>query len=94
LILNELITNAVKHAFSGGRRGRITLRIHRSDHELVIALLDDGAGFADLAEPSDGIGQTLVQRLSRQIGATTHWDGTEGGVSVTVALPAPPEEVL
>ncbi|MBD3317587.1 MAG: PAS domain S-box protein, partial [Chitinivibrionales bacterium] len=45
LIVNELVTNAYKHAFAGGRRGTITLSLHRSDtHQLTLIVDDNGIG--------------------------------------------------
>ena len=45
LILNELITNALKYAFPERRRGRITIKAYRSEkEEIVLEVSDDGIG--------------------------------------------------
>ena len=45
LILNELISNSLKHAFPGGAAGKITVRAAKHDNEtLEIAVSDNGAG--------------------------------------------------
>ncbi|MEF2552894.1 PAS domain-containing protein [Aurantimonas sp. A2-1-M11] len=45
LILNELITNAVKHAYGDGRGGELSLDVRQSDGHALIDLRDDGPGF-------------------------------------------------
>lgn len=69
LIVNEVISNAMKHAFEGRARGNIAVTARALDGsraELVIA--DDGVGY----EPSDdhrGMGTRLVRALGQQLGS-------------------------
>ncbi|HOX31415.1 MAG TPA: FIST C-terminal domain-containing protein, partial [Spirochaetales bacterium] len=44
LVVNELVTDAVKYAFPGGRRGRIEVSLAQEGEALVLAVRDDGAG--------------------------------------------------
>ncbi len=44
LILNELITNALEHAFPDGRSGSMEIRAHTTDGEVEITIADDGCG--------------------------------------------------
>ncbi len=77
LIVNELVTNAAKHAFPDGV-GTITVRLERSEDILRLIVEDDGKGLGN-AEPTDGLGTKLVSMLARQIGAkleTISRDGT------------------
>ena len=70
LIVTELITNAVKHAFPGGRRGTVTVGLKRSGAGIILEVRDDGAGLPpgfDLAA-TPGMGFNLVRALSDQIG--------------------------
>lgn len=91
LILNELITNAVKHAFADGRSGRISLTVKQEGESVVMELCDDGPGFdPDIARPLS-IGTSLIQRLSRQIKAQTLWRTNGEGTCATVTFPAMPE---
>jgi PAS domain S-box-containing protein len=72
LILNELITNALKHAFPGGRQGclRVALRAI-GEGQLELTVQDNGVGlpheFSD--QDSDSLGLTLVATLAQQIEA-------------------------
>ncbi|MBN2171031.1 MAG: GAF domain-containing protein [Candidatus Krumholzibacteriota bacterium] len=92
LLLNELITNAIRHAFPAGRAGRIRVAFRRlpgGEAELVVA--DDGVGLpagADPAAPAT-LGLQLVQTLTRQLGGRIDYlpgDGT----TARVRIPWPP----
>ena len=70
LCLNELVTNAIKHA-SSSDGARITVRLVRRDGLDELSVEDDGPGFVISAPPqrrSSGLG--LVQSLARQIRGT------------------------
>jgi PAS domain S-box-containing protein len=72
LILNELITNAFKHAFPDGRRGEIRVGLARlADGRIELSVADDGvglpAGYDDAGRGS--IGQTLIRLLCDQLEA-------------------------
>ena len=44
LILNELIMNALKHAFPPGRGGRLAIAVSGTDRRLEVVIADDGIG--------------------------------------------------
>jgi len=70
MIINELLTNAVKYAFTGERPGVIHVRIIRKDDKHVeIIIKDNGVGLPDALEISSsrGIGLTLVRMMIQQI---------------------------
>lgn len=72
LILNELITNALKHGFPDGRCGTIRVALGEvSRGKLQLLVEDDGVGMAagfDLAQ-SQTLGMHLVSALAEQLGA-------------------------
>ncbi|MDB5701367.1 MAG: hypothetical protein JWL66_1566 [Sphingomonadales bacterium] len=87
LVLNELITNAVKHAYPKECGGELVLTVSARDDHALIKLQDDGPGFdPDMPNP-DSIGRALIERLSRQIQAETCWDVTPNGTGVSVKFP-------
>jgi len=88
LILNELILNAVKHAFPEDKGGTLTLNVWRDGDTGRIELHDDGAGFDVAQSSTDTIGRTLVGRLSRQMGAETVWRNGTPGTTVSMSFPA------
>jgi two-component sensor histidine kinase len=70
LILNELITNALKHAFPNERRGVIRVGLHMvSNREARLSVADDGIGLPashDMGK-SDSLGMQLVSTLVEQL---------------------------
>jgi len=69
LVVTELITNAIKHAFPGGMHGTIWVRLQRSEAGAVIEVEDDGVGLPDgfdLAS-SDSLGLRMTRALVMQI---------------------------
>jgi PAS domain S-box-containing protein len=85
LILNELLVNAIKHAFANGRSGTLSLIARASGGIGSIEVTDDGPGMGDM--PYRGLGRTLVDRLSRQVKAKTEWQDAHPGTRVTVSFP-------
>lgn len=68
LILNELVTNALKHAFPNGRRGTIRVELGRVDEtDLVLAVSDDGVGLPETIDSNDSLGMQLVRTLVAQL---------------------------
>jgi PAS domain S-box-containing protein len=70
LVLNELMTNALKYAFPGAEsRGRISVRLERSGGSIILRVEDDGVGIGPEAERKarSSLGLTLVKMLSEQL---------------------------
>ena len=87
LVLNEVLTNAIKHAYSDGRTGTLSISAHAEGGNAIIAIADDGPGIASSPPASGGLGVTLIKRLSRQVGATVEWSSRDPGTSVTLTFP-------
>jgi len=82
LIVNELVSNALKYAFPQGTFGEITLTIRDSEKIIEIEIGDNGIGLPDGLEVSnsDSLGLQLVYTLIDQLDATidvTSQDGTK-----------------
>lgn len=78
LIINELLTNAFKHAFPDGRAGGIRVGLHQAaDGFCELTVADDGVGL-----PADGTGNSLgmhlVETLVAQLGGTLSSTSTRG----------------
>jgi len=84
LVMNELIGNALKHAFAEGQRGLITIRIGRIDDLCVLTVADDGRGMG--AAPK-AFGLTIVGLLCQQLRATLEIAAEGPGVHVVVRAP-------
>ena len=71
LIVNELISNSLKHAFPDGKKGEIFISMHlNSDNKYDLIFKDNGIGFSsdiDLKN-TDSLGLQLVTSLTSQLG--------------------------
>jgi two-component sensor histidine kinase len=71
LIVNELVTNAAKHAFRDGAGGHIRVAFGREAHGYRLVVEDDGQGLpADYATRPRGLGRGLVEAFTRQAGGS------------------------
>lgn len=90
LILNELVSNALKHAFPSGRSGEVRVELGRlGESGLRLRVSDDGVGLpADFAaRRSASLGLQLVSDLARQLGGQlTVGEGPQAVFEVTMAL--------
>ncbi|NBC04920.1 MAG: PAS domain S-box protein [Bacteroidetes bacterium] len=84
LIINEVITNSIKHAFKDRKRGLIKIELQNLDDEVMIKIRDDGRGLPDNFdyESLSSLGMQLIDVLSKQMDATynyetVHENGTE-----------------
>ncbi|WP_187144319.1 sensor histidine kinase, partial [Microvirga massiliensis] len=87
LITNELLTNALKHAFPEDRGGTITVRFARHEDGFELVVTDDGVGLSSnvAAGGSSGLGQRLMRSLAAQLGGTLEI-GPGSGTSGTRAI--------
>lgn len=88
LILNELVSNALKHAFPQGRAGTISIELQRTEQFDELIVRDDGVGMPEEigARPGKTLGLSLIRTLANQI------DGeltlrTERGTVVCLQIP-------
>ncbi|UAL12929.1 PAS domain-containing protein [Caulobacter segnis] len=86
LVVNELLTNALRHGFPEGRGGRIFVGVTRQEGEFRIEITDDGVGLDKDSKPS-GFGLTIVQLLCQQLKAKCETTDAEPGVRVIILLP-------
>lgn len=80
IILNELISNSFKHAFSNQESGKIEVFIEREKNLFLMRVLDNGAGFnyKDKIESSNSLGLILIQSLSEQLDGDFQYFGNKG----------------
>jgi len=78
LLVNEVVTNALKYAFPDGRRGSISLALQRlSDERARLSIVDDGVGFGD-AKGTAGMGSRLIRGMVTQLGGDYTYGGDDG----------------
>jgi two-component sensor histidine kinase len=87
LILNELITNAFKHAFPNGGPGEIRVLLRAVGSEsFELSVADDGIGMAEDYAKSETMGLTLVRLLTEQLEGTMELSG-ENGTRCVIGFP-------
>jgi two-component sensor histidine kinase len=80
LIVNELVTNALKYAFPGGRNGTVTVAVRQDNDHYMLIVSDDGIGMRadfDMAE-TESLGLQLVNMLASQLDGTVAMDVSSG----------------
>ena len=93
VLVHEIVTNSVKHAFPENRPGRIDLLLRRAGDTVRLIVKDNGIG--DASTGQDGIGKQLIQGLSQQLHGRLSISNLNG-TTVTVEMPAhlftPPDQ--
>lgn len=80
LIVHELISNSMKHAFPDGKAGEINVKFHSFDGMLLLEVSDNGMGLPDDLDYTNTstLGLRLVNLLTDQIGGNIDVDSTQG----------------
>ena len=80
MILNELISNSLQHAFPRGQPGSIRVDVLRRNGQLELTVVDNGSGFgAELADSkTKALGVQIVEILARQLRGTWEWNRQRG----------------
>lgn len=87
LMINELVTNAVRHAFRD-RGGRLTVIVRRINGSFRIVVADDGVGMpGGVPERGRTLGTTMVRLLAGQLQAEAKWSDAEPGTRIELSLP-------
>ena len=88
LILNELVSNAIKYAFIGKKKGKIYISLTKKEAHVLFKISDDGIGFPDEIDfkNTETLGLMLVTTLVEQLNGTidlTTKSGTEFLITFT-----------
>jgi PAS domain S-box-containing protein len=91
LILSELVTNALRHAYPAGRPGPVQLSARLEDGAILVEVADAGTGAPEGAV--DSMGDTVIRALAGQIRAEVVTESSPcGGTRVTVQLAPDPAD--
>jgi two-component sensor histidine kinase len=85
VVVNELVTNAAKHAYPSPATGIIAVKLVWDGEELKLTVGDDGPGFS-AEPPRSGLGMRLVRSLVQQMGAAFTVEH-HPGASFTIRIP-------
>lgn len=80
LIINELVSNALKYAFEARKEGKIKINLSRNKKNVVLVISDDGVGFPENINFRDtnSLGLQLVTTLVEQIDGTIEMNSKKG----------------
>lgn len=87
LILNELMSNALKHGLDYGA-GRVAVSLSRAGPDLVLEVSDSGRGMPEAATGQRSSGLSIVRGLCRQVGGMFE-TSNQSGMKATVRFPNP-----
>ncbi|NGP89041.1 PAS domain S-box protein [Fodinibius halophilus] len=82
LIISEVITNALKHAFKDRAKGNLQLKVEKKDRLVDVTVKDDGVGlpnYFNATNESDSLGMHLIQKLTKQLDGTYEYQPVEEG---------------
>ncbi|MCW9708798.1 sensor histidine kinase [Fodinibius salsisoli] len=90
LLVNELVVNAYKHAFSTVEEGELTLKLKNHNHKVVLTIADNGPGLPEdfALGTGDSLGSMLIQTFANQLDADLHIDRSHEGVAFVFTFPA------
>ena len=89
IIVNELVTNALKHAFRDRPEGLIKVSSKESSNGITIVIEDNGAGLEPKrAGGRGGLGTRLVERFISQIGAVHEVTSSPSGTVHMILVPS------
>jgi two-component sensor histidine kinase len=88
-MINELLTNALKHAFPDGSPGQVEVQFQKRSSEFCLAVHDNGVGLAGAVRGS-GMGQELVRALAKGLGGRVSVEDAQPGLQMTITFPADP----
>ena len=85
LIINEAVTNSIKYAFPGNRRGEISISMTDNGKQIIMVLADNGIGMPkiDSGTESKSLGLELMKGLSKDIEADISF-AVDKGTKITM----------
>lgn len=86
LVINELLINAIKHAFTDGREGTINIELKTVSGIINLKVSDNGLGFQPEAGKKDSFGLKLIKTLSKKMNATLNYT-IRNGTMVSFEFP-------
>jgi two-component sensor histidine kinase len=86
LAVNELVVNALRHAFPNAARGEIHVTVAKMPGELRIGVTDNGPGLPPQLRQGRGYGMNLVKMMTAKIGGFLHVENS-GGAKFVIAAP-------
>lgn len=87
LLVNEIVTNSLKHAFTGRAHGRISVEFAPAGEDHVLRISDNGRGMDRGAHRASGLGQRLSETFAKQLRGTIEYTSGPDGTTVVLSFP-------
>lgn len=88
IIINELVTNALKHAFPDDRQGSISVSLRKTSDLLELEVIDNGIGMKSGARRrAKGLGSRLIDMFVKQLKADHRLSSDEAGTRHLIRIP-------
>jgi two-component sensor histidine kinase len=88
MAVNELIQNALKHAFVGREEGRITITLRHRPPAFKVEVQDDGMGLSGAGPRPSSLGLQIVETLvGEDLGGELNIESGEHGTCATIVIP-------
>lgn len=85
LMINELVSNALKHGFKGQNHGKLLIALREVGKELRLSIADNGKAKIDFDKLRNGFGFSLINSFARKLGAEVNLNNEEG-FSIEMAI--------
>jgi len=87
LIINELISNVLKHAFPNNKDGEICISLKEKSNQLILELSDNGIGFngKDIMQKDGSFGHSIIRAFRKKLDATIEIN-SDMGTTVTIKI--------
>jgi two-component sensor histidine kinase len=86
LLMNELVTNAIKHGLAGREHGTVAVKLDRQGDQFLLTVGDDGLGMPASAVEESSLGMAIIRSLAAQLGGEVTWSSGPG-TTATVLFP-------
>lgn len=86
LVVNELVSNSLKHAFPDDREGNISVSLTEDTDQIILIVQDDGIGIkTDSLADNESIGYTLLETFKNKLNAEVEIIG-DGGTKISLHI--------
>jgi two-component sensor histidine kinase len=89
IVINELVTNSLRHGFDEGQTGKIVVAAALRDGAVGITVADDGKGLPKDFDPSQagGLGMRLARMMATQFSGELVWSSSDRGTTFEFVVP-------
>ncbi|MCD8552365.1 histidine kinase dimerization/phosphoacceptor domain -containing protein [Seleniivibrio sp.] len=86
LLINELVTNSIKHAFAETEYPAISISLKNDRGNAVLTVSDNGKGLDENAQEKDSLGMMLIHSLTDQLYGKLSFEN-KNGLTITISFP-------